>query len=193
MSPSTFHSFSLLPTELQDLIWDYSMPTNATLHVHEGADLDVTHISSPAGQALATKASRAAYLSAGFEAYSIYTTSDWAEIAVNATSTIQLIITPAENPKANLNITWTELQVLLHDALPVVERLHVVCSKPERLVRLWMAPEVGLVGPGKSHWDEDLFGREGVASDRCYRESLRADLRVTSSAATLRELRDGSE
>lgn len=58
-------------------------------------------------------------------------------------------------------------------------------------MRLWMAPESGLVGPGKSHWDEELFGREGVASDRGYRESLHADLRVTSSVATLRELEKG--
>jgi hypothetical protein len=55
-------------------------------------------------------------------------------------------------------------------------------------VRLWMAPEAGLVGSGKSHWDEEVFGREGVASDRGYRESLRTDLRITSSIATLEEL-----
>ncbi|KAH3906234.1 hypothetical protein HBI56_193990 [Parastagonospora nodorum] len=192
MSPSIFHPFTHLPPELQDLIWQHSMPVTTTLHIREGADLDITSISPPPAQALASKASRAVYLSQCYASYSIYTTEDWAQIAVNDKSTIQLVITPAENPKANLNITWTELQVVLHDALPVVQRLHIVCSKPERLVRLWMAPEAGLVGLGKSHWDEEVFGREGVVSDRDYRESLRADLSLTSSAATLEELEVGS-
>jgi hypothetical protein len=101
-------------------------------------------------------------------------------------TTIQLIITPAENPKANLNITWTELEILLYKALPEVKSLHIVCSKPERLVRLWMLPEAGLVGVGQSHFFEDFFfGSEGVASDRAYRETFHPSLVATTSAATL--------
>jgi hypothetical protein len=108
-------------------------------------------------------------------------------------TTIQLIITPAENPKANLNITWTELEILLYKALPEVKSLHIVCSKPERLVRLWMLPEAGLVGVGQSHFFEDFFfGSEGVASDRAYWETFHPSLVASTSAATLEELALGS-
>jgi hypothetical protein len=169
------------------------VPSTTTIHIREGVDLDVTFVSPPPGQALATKEARAAYLSKAYKPYSIYTVDDWVDIHVNEESTIQVVITPSGNPKANLNITWMELQVVLHEALPVVKGLHVVCSKLERLFRLWMLPEGGLVAPGKSHWNGDLFGKEVVASDREYRESLRDYLQVTTSVSTLEKLELGSQ
>jgi hypothetical protein len=189
-STSTFHPFPLLLLELRSSIWAYSMPT--TVHIREGADLDVNSTSSPPGQALATKESRAAYLSSGFKPYSIYTTDDWANIHINEDTTIQLVVEPLKNSK-NVNVTWTEISVILHDALPVVMRLHVVCSRPERLVRLWCLPEGGLVAPGQSHWFEDWWNKEGGASDREVRQSLHGDLRVTSGVATLEQLEKGSK
>jgi hypothetical protein len=180
MSPSAFQPFSQLPKELRETIWHYSTPSTTTIHIREGADLDVTYVSPPPGQALATRESRAAYLSQGYKTYSIYTNEDWTDIHISKDSIIQLVITPSKNPTANLNMTWTELQVILHNALLVVKKLHISCSKPERLVRLWMLPEGGLVAPGKSHWDEDLF--------REYRESLHPELRITTSTATLADL-----
>jgi hypothetical protein len=168
------------------------MPTITTLHIHEGADLDVTSISSPLSQALATKESRATYLSSGFKPHSIYTTENWADIHINQDTTIQLVIEPLKNSK-NFNVTWTEISVILHDALPIVKRLHVVWSKPERLLRLWCLPEGGLVAPGQSHWFEDWWRKEGVASDQEVRKSLHRNIKITSSVATLEELEEGSQ
>ena len=192
MSPSLFPNFSLLPFELRSQIWAHSMPSTTTLHIREGADLEVTSISPPPGQALATKEAREAYLSAGFKPHSILTTEDWEEIHISEDTTIQLIISPSENSRANLNITWTELEVLLYEALPVVKNLHIVCSKPERLVRLWMTPEGGLVRVGQTHNDETLWPAETVSSDAKYRESLHPSLAVTTSAASLEEIAQGS-
>jgi hypothetical protein len=89
---------------------------------------------------------------------------------INEATTMQLVITPSANSNANLNIIWTELEVLIYKALSEVKKLHIVCSKPERLVRLWMLPEAGLVGGLNSLFEGYFFGNEGVASKRAYRE-----------------------
>ncbi|KAL5120741.1 hypothetical protein ACEQ8H_001221 [Pleosporales sp. CAS-2024a] len=197
MSLQNFPLFPLLPKEVRDTIWHHSLlPWCTTIHIQEGADLDVTHVSPPPGQEVATKEARAAYLAAHYQKHSIYTIHDWADVHVNQDSTLQIVILPptaSDNGKANLNVSWTELQTVLHDALPVVKRLHFVCSKPERLVRLWVGAEEGLVCPGKSHWDENLFGTHGLASDRACKEALRSDILVTSSVATLEEIAAGSQ
>jgi hypothetical protein len=187
MPSNTFTLFPLLPKELRTMIWHYSMPTIITAHIQEGADIDVTRVSSPPGQALACKEARTAYLSSGYAPYSIYTAEgDWADIHVNQASTIQLVITPSSSK--NLNITWTELSVLLHAALPLISKLHIVCSQPARLVRLFGAPEAGLVHPGQTHWGEEMYGKEVCASEREVRESLNPGLRVSTSTAMLEEL-----
>ncbi|KAH8696961.1 hypothetical protein GQ44DRAFT_633655 [Phaeosphaeriaceae sp. PMI808] len=172
MASNTFPLFNHLPAELRSQIWLESMPSTVTIHIRDGADLDVTSISSPPAHPFTTKEARQAYLSKGYKAFSIYTIYDWQDIHANKDTTIQLIIEPSKSPKANLNITWTELQVVLHDALPLVKKLHIACSDLSRLVRLWMLPEGGLVRVGQTHFDEDLFGKEGVASDREYRDTV---------------------
>jgi hypothetical protein len=194
MSSSTFCFFPQLPTELRNKIWHHSMPTITTIHISEGADLDVTSISAPPGQQFANKEAHKAYVSSGLKGYAIYTIEDWADMYVNEDTTIQLIITPPQNPTTNLYITWTALEEILHAALPVVKKLHIVCSQPERLVRLWMLPEGGLIHVGQTHWNKPFFfGEQGVLSDQKYRESLRTELKVTTSSATLDELAQGSQ
>lgn len=133
------------------------------------------------------------YVEAGYTPYSVYAMEDWAAIHLSKDSVLQLVIAPSNSPKANLNVTWTELRGLLGDALLAVKKLHIVCSKPERLVRLWAAPEAGLVRPGASHWDdEDLWCRETVVTDRECRGVMNSELVVTTSVKTLEEL-GGSE
>lgn len=133
------------------------------------------------------------YVESGYTPYSVYAMDDWAAIHLNKDSALQLVISPSSSPKANLNVTWTELRGLLGDALLAVKKLHIVCSRPERLVRLWAAPEAGLVRPGASHWDEDLWCKETVASDREIRGLMQPDLKVTTSVVTLEELERGCE
>jgi hypothetical protein len=153
----TFTLFSSLPSHLRNKIWLVSLPTTTTIHITESADLDVTAISPSPGQSLACKESRAAYLAAGYKPYSIYTTSDWEDIYVNPATTLEVVISPSEKTGANLAISWAELGIVLHDALKAVKKVHFVCSKPERLVRLWIGVGEGLIRPGASHWDEDYF------------------------------------
>jgi hypothetical protein len=61
MPSNTFSNFSLLPLELRNQIWSESMPTTTTIHIREGADLEVTAISPPPGQHLTGKEARAVY------------------------------------------------------------------------------------------------------------------------------------
>lgn len=184
------------PLELHSQIWTESMPTTTTtIHIREGADLEVTAVSPPPGRHLTNKEAREAYLSKNFTSHQIFTVEDDAEIHINEDTTIQLIITPSANLKANLNVTWTELEVLLYEALPVVKKLQIVCRKPERLVRLFMLPEADLVAVGQSHWLEESLiqgsTEGGAASDRRYRETFNESLEVSTSAATLDEIAQG--
>ncbi|KAF2823093.1 hypothetical protein CC86DRAFT_329652, partial [Ophiobolus disseminans] len=178
MSTSTFFSFSRLPFELRSQIWEMSIPTSTTINIHEGADLEVTSISSPPGQAMANKESRETYLAKGFKTFGVLTTEDWEDTHINEETTLELVIEPSKNPKANLNITWTELEVLLYEVIPLVKKLHIAWSMPDRLVRLWIAPEAGLVRVGQTHFDENIFPFETLVSDRKYRESLRSGKEV---------------
>jgi hypothetical protein len=159
------------------------MPRTTTLHIQEGADIDVTAVSSLPGQALACKEARAAYLSAGLKTYSIYTVEDWTDIHVNEDTTLQLIITPPHKPSQNLNITWTELGTMLGDALKVVKYLRIVCNEPERLVRLWCAGEAGLVRPGETHWGETLWDEDSIRSDRDVRGWMRPGITIPVSTS----------
>jgi hypothetical protein len=159
------------------------MPRTTTLHIQEGADIDITAVSSPPGQALACKEARAAYLSAGFKTYSIYTVEDWTDIHINEDTTLQLIITPPHKPSKNLNITWTELGTVLGDALKVIKHLRIVCKEPERLVRLWCAGEAGLVRPGETHWGKMLWDKDSITSDRDARGWMRPDITVSVSTS----------
>lgn len=70
---------------------------------------------------------------------------------------------------------------MLGDALPAAKTLHIMCSQPERLARLWMLPEAEVVAVGESCVEKGLFGSEVVASDRAVREMLDRELRVTCS------------
>jgi hypothetical protein len=159
------------------------MPRITNLHIQEGADIDVTAVSSPPGQALACKEARAAYLSTGFKTYSIYTVEDWTDIHVNEDTTLQLIITPPHKPSKNLNITWTELGTVLGDALKVVKHLRIVCNEPERLVRLWCAGEAGLVRPGETHWGEYLWDKDTITSDGDVRGWMHPDITISASTS----------
>jgi hypothetical protein len=47
--------------------------------------------------------------------------------------------------------------------------------------------------PGQSHWFEDWWRKEGVASDQEVRKSLHRNIKITSSVATLEELEEGSQ
>lgn len=171
------------------------MPSTITIHVTEGAEMEVTSICAPGmGQMLANKEARQAYLQAKFTGpIGVYSAAlgDFEDIRVNEDTTLQLLITPSTT--TTLHITWTEIEYMLSQALPIVKKLHIACSKPERLVRLFMLPEGGLARPGASHWDEDLWPKDTVASDRKYRESLREGLNVTTSVAPLEELAQGSK
>jgi hypothetical protein len=179
MSPSTFSLFTSLPSELRAKIWALSLPTTSTVHMQDTPDLDITLSSPPPGQLLACKESHKANIAAGLKPVPIYTVTDWAALHVTSTSALQIIVAPG---KGNPNISWTELGVALHDALSTVGSVHFVCSQPERLARLWGAPEAGLVRPGETHWGTESGGDEGAAADRAVRASLRRDVRVTTSA-----------
>jgi hypothetical protein len=159
------------------------MPRITNLHIQEGADIDVTAVSSPPGQALACKEARAAFLSAGFRTYSIYTVEYWTDIHVNEDTTLQLIIMPPSKPSKNLNITWIEVGTVLGDALKVVKHLRIVCEEPERLMRLWCAGEAGLVRPGETHWGEYLWDKDSITSDRDVRGWMRPDITVSNSTS----------
>jgi hypothetical protein len=188
MPSNTFSLFSLLPTELRQQIWHHSMPTTTTLHIQEGADFEVTAVSLPLGQALASKEARNIYLAANYKTYGICTTEDWADIYINEESTLQLIITPPLKATKDLHITWKALSETLFDALKAVKHLHIVCSEPERLVRLWCAGEAGLVLPGESCVGETMWDKGSVAADREVRSSLRADIKVSIGTSTLEEI-----
>jgi hypothetical protein len=187
MPSNTFSLFSLLPTELRQQIWHHSMPTTTTLHIQEIADFEVTAISSPPGQALASKEAREAYVAANFTAYGISTTEDWAESYINEETTLQLVITPPPKPTKDLHITWSALYETLFDALKAVKHLHIVCSEPERLARLWRAGEAGLVLPGESCVEGMMWDKYSVQADRDVRSSLRPDIKVSTSTSTLKE------
>jgi hypothetical protein len=195
MPSNTFHPFLRFPLELRSKIWAYSMPSTITLHVTEVAEMEVTSICAPeTGQMLANKEARQAYLQANFTLpVGIYSAAlgDFEDIWVNEDTTLQLVITPSTT--TTLHITWTEIEYMLSQALPIFKKLHIACSKPERLVRLFMLPEGGLARPGASHWDEDLWPKDTVASDRKYRESLQEGLEFITSVAKLEELAQESK
>ncbi|KAH7410069.1 hypothetical protein DE146DRAFT_674847 [Phaeosphaeria sp. MPI-PUGE-AT-0046c] len=189
---TTFSLFPLLPTELRRQIFLSTLPTLTTLHITEGADLDVTLITPHAPAAHMTcKEAQQMYVEGGYTPYSVYAMEDWTAIHLAKDSALQLVISPSSSPKANLNVTWTELRGLLGDALLAVKTLHIVCNRPVCLVRLWATPEAGLVKAGASHWDEDLWCKETVASDRECRALMHPELKVTTSVATLEELERG--
>jgi hypothetical protein len=52
------------------------------------------------------------------------------------------------------------------------------CEEPERLTRLWVGSEEGLIRPGGTHWGETLFTTESMKGNRDARESLREGFRV---------------
>jgi hypothetical protein len=84
-----------------------------------------------------------------------------------------MVIRPSKS--ASLNITWTDIWGVLGDALPATNRLHIVCSKPERLARLYMAEEAEYLGVGQSCVEGGLFNNaETVSGERKTRESLHA-------------------
>jgi hypothetical protein len=100
------------------------------------------------------------------------------DIHVNQESVLELVIPPPKTSNANLNITWTELGFQLHDILRIVKRVKFACEEPERLTRLWVGSEEGLIRPGGTHWDETLFTTESIKGDRDAKESLREGFRV---------------
>ncbi|KAH7091329.1 hypothetical protein FB567DRAFT_272198 [Paraphoma chrysanthemicola] len=196
MSSITFYPFSRLPLELRNQIWAYSMPTTISISIKEGVDMEVTSVSAPEiGQMLATKESRDAFLRGKFSGpVGTYSTEveDYVDFWVNEDTTLQLVISPSSGP--TLHITWTDLDFMLPGVLRAIKKLHVACSQPERLARLFSMPEGGLVSPGNSHWDEDdMWLKETVASDRKCRESFQQELKVTTGVATLEEISNGSE
>jgi hypothetical protein len=74
----------------------------------------------------------------------------------------------------------------------VLNKMHIFCSKPERLTRLWMLPEGCSVRVGQTHWDVDCsFHKERVASDQRYRENFQPESIAATSTATLEEIAQG--
>ncbi len=178
-------NFSHLPTELQHQILHLSKPTVATIHMRE-EDYSITSISQPPSLLTVSKASRAIALSWGLQTYPIWTTDDWQDLYICPdTTTLELIITPSTS--SSLNITWTELHAILGNALLQVKHLHIVCEKPERLVRLFMQPEADLVTVGESCVEKGLFGSEVLATDGGVREGLRSDILLTISKTSIED------
>ncbi|KAF1848669.1 uncharacterized protein K460DRAFT_267561, partial [Cucurbitaria berberidis CBS 394.84] len=182
MSPTnTFHPFSRLPAELRDSIFNFSMPSTTTIHISE-AEFEVTQISSPPSLLTTSHEAREAALKWELKKYPIWTVDDWQDIYLSPSSDtiLELVIEPSKSH--TLNITWTELHEILHDALTEAKRLHIVCSEPERLARLFMLPEGEIVSVGESCVEKGLFGSEVISSDRNVRQSLQGedDVRVWS-------------
>lgn len=192
-SPATFNSFTLLPLEIRRQIYNHAIPKITTIKILED-EFEIPSISPPPALLTTTHESRAVALGWGLKQYPINTTVDWEDIYLSPTeaTTLQLIISPPKKPSSkNLNITWTELQTVLGEALTDAKDIHIVCSQPQRLARLFMLPEAELVGVGESCIETGLWGKDVVASDREAREALHGEVLVTTSKWTVEEMEEG--
>jgi hypothetical protein len=155
---STFTNFSALPKELRDMIWHQTAPTVATLFFSEDEHL-VTHISAPPSLTTTKEAQTTALSWKKLTKYPIWGPEDWEDLYFDAeTMILQLIINPTTSKSDDAsNITWTDIWSMLEDALIAVRKLHVVCSKPGRLARLFMSEEGEYVGVGQSCVESGLF------------------------------------
>ncbi|OWY56404.1 hypothetical protein AALT_g10908 [Alternaria alternata] len=160
---STFTPFSRLPMELRNLVWQASKPTTATVEFDED-EYQVTSISPPSALLTTSKEARATALSFSLQKFPIWGLEDWEDLAVDPENTIlEIVIRPSKS--ASLNITWTDIWGVLGDALPATSRLHIVCSKPERLARLYMAEEAEYLGVGQSCVEGGLFNNAETVSE----------------------------
>ncbi|KAG9186257.1 hypothetical protein G6011_02813 [Alternaria panax] len=184
---STFTPFSRLPMELRDLVWQASKPTTATVEFDED-EFMVTSISPPSALLTTSKEARATALSFSLQKFPIWGPEDWEDLAIDSENTIlEIVIRPSKS--ASLNITWTDIWGALGDALPATSRLHIVCNKPERLARLYMAEEAEYLGVGQSCVEGGLFNNaETVSGERKTRESLHPHLTVTASKHIVEEI-----
>lgn len=165
------------------------MHSTTTIHLSED-DYDVTYISPPPAILATNSTPRDDAKQGEWKKYPIWTTDDWQDVHLSPENTIlEIVVTPSKS--ASLNITWTELHAILGDALPATKYLHIVCSKPERLVRLFMLPESEPVALGESCVERGLFGQEVLSSDRKVRESLQGELFLTTSTHTVEEIGQG--
>jgi hypothetical protein len=188
---STFKDFSKLPKELRDLVWQASKPTTTSISILE-TEFEVTSISAPPSLLTSTKEARATALSWNLSKYPIWGPEDWVDIYLDPEEMIlELVIDPAKS--ASLTITWTDIWTVLGDALPAAKQLHIVCSKPERLARLYMLPEAEYVGVGQACNERGLFtDEETVSSERKTREGLHMGLTVTASKHTVEDIDNGA-
>jgi hypothetical protein len=187
---STFQNFPKLPKELRDLVWRKSKPTTTTIEFSED-EYQVTYISPPPTHLITSKEARATALSWNLVKYPIWGPEDWEDMYLDPEEMIvEMIIQPSKS--ASLNITWTDIYSVLGDALLAAKQLHIVCSQPERLARLYMLPEADYVGVGQSCVEKGLFNDgESVSGDRKTREALQARLTVTASKHTVEEINKG--
>jgi hypothetical protein len=165
------------------------MATTATVEFDED-EYQVTSISPPSALLTTSKEARATALSSSssLQKFPIWGPEDWEDLAIDPENTIlEIVIRPSKS--ASLNITWTDIWGVLGDALPAISRLHIVCSKPERLARLYMAEEAEYLGVGQSCIEGGLFNNiETVSGERKTRESLHAHLTVTASKHTVEDI-----
>lgn len=184
---STFTLFPKLPKELRDAVWQASMATTATVEFDEDEYM-VTSISSPAALFTTSKEAQATASSSSHQKFPIWGPEDWEDLAIDPESTIlEIVIKPSKS--ATLNITWTDIWGVLGDALPATKRLHIACTQPERLARLYMAEEAEYLGVGQSCVEAGLFNNaETVSGERKTRQSLHTHLTVTASKHTVEEI-----
>jgi hypothetical protein len=173
--------------ELRDFVWQASKPTTATVEFDED-EYQVTSISPPSALLTTSKEARATALSFSLQKFPIWGPKDWEDLAIDPKNTIlEIVIRPSKSTSPN--ITWTDIWGVLGDALPATNRLHIVCSQPERLARLYMAEEAEYLGVGQSCVESGLFNNaETVSSERKTRQSLHAHLTVTASKHTVEEI-----
>jgi len=165
-----------LPAELRSAIFALARPDSITITNKEGADLAVTSISPPPALLTTTKESRAEAQKWDLQPYSLLMGDNYTDFLFSEDIILYINIIPST--AENLSITWTELYTVLGDALLDAKRVEIECSEPQRLARLFMLPEAGLVGVGVSCVEKGLFGSEIIASDRDTREALRPDIVV---------------
>ncbi|KAL1794198.1 hypothetical protein ACET3X_007619 [Alternaria dauci] len=173
--------------ELRKLVWQASKPTTATVEFDED-EYQVTSISPASALLTTSKEARATALSFSLQKFPIWGPEDWEDLAIDPENTIlEIVIRPSKS--ASLKITWTDIWGVLGDALPATSRLHIVCSEPERLARLYMAEEAEYLGVGQSCVEGGLFNNaETVSGERKTRQSLHAHLTVTASKHTVEEI-----
>jgi hypothetical protein len=188
---SAFTNFSKLPRELRDMIWEEGLPTAVTIEFRED-EFQVSRISPPPALLTTSKEAQATALSSlNLSTYPIWGPEDWEDIFFDADKMIlQIIIDPSKS--SNLNITWTDIWSVLGDALPAAKHLHIVCSKPERLARLYMLPEAEYVRVGQSCIEKGMFSNdESVSGERKTRETLHPNVTVTASKHTVEDIDKG--